>query len=774
MSKNPILCLLVLLAPGSPAEDLRPWSEQPFLGLSVRDSEHGLVIGWIRPGPLGGLGLESDSGIRRGDILVAVNGQAVDRQGYELLLASQSPGDAVELTVRRSPDASATSSVPRGGPGGPERTIEVVLASRDVWAGTIRRGLGGRVIPEPQAGELEAMLLEAAAEVGARTGDGRAGTGLDDLLAYLRATLEENLDPNSLPAVVNAFRRPLSLDRLDQELDNLAARAGQGDPAAIETLILQVLDLPPPDRMIQEVMEQPVQELDPGATRSMVRFCGQHMHQYQGQHDARLELEQLLRRLRTDADIFDAQAEAHLRVINGVLGDRLETLLALPLGMLRLTPESWRQQAAAHADAEALEALPAELGDAVEGDLLWVGHDVMGALAVVGGRGPNRYDMRRVGAVYDLGGDDRYEYGPSEEHGPVLVLRCIIDLDGNDVHEGTGDFAGPATAVYGLSWLEDHAGDDLYRSRHQGGIGAGLVGFGILIDRAGNDRYENLGPASGWSIGVGVAGAGLVIDQGGTDTYLAEVLSQGVGGPRGLGAILDASGNDLYMADGPSVSSAYGTPAVFLGLSQGVGIGIRGYAMGGVGLINDRAGHDRYVAGEFGQAGGYYWGLGVLHDVEGNDLYHGNRYGQAFAAHQAVGILVDEAGDDTYWSMTAASQAGTWDQSLGLLLDRAGHDSYRCDGLGQGAAAMQSIAVLVDLAGTDRYTGAAASVQGCGGGNRYHFDADGVLSFSALVDTGGSTDLYSSGRANDALTPTGSWNEDRPGASTLHGLTLDR
>jgi hypothetical protein len=296
----------------------------------------------------------------------------------------------------------------------------------------------------------------------------------------------------------------------------------------------------------------------------------------------------------------------------------------------------------------------------------------------------------------------------------------------------------------------------------------------VLLDRAGNDVYVNEGDQSGFAMGVGWWGAGVLLDLAGADSYRGEVLAQGVGGPRGLGLLLDADGADRYQADGPSFASAYGTPAVHRGQSQGFGYGVRGYAAGGVGALLDLGGDDRYVAGEFSQAGGYYFGLGVLHDRAGNDLYHGNRYGQAFAAHQAAGILVDEAGDDQYWSMTAASQAGTWDQSVGLLLDKAGDDAYRCDGLGQGGAAMQAIALLIDLAGRDRYVGRGTSVQGQGGGNSYHHLADKVFSFSALLDLGGSSDVYSGERRDGETRRTGSFNAAAPGDSDLYGLFLDR
>ena len=53
----PALCLFLFMLPlsgVSAEEDERPWSEQPFIGLSVRDTKDGLIVAWVRPGPLGG------------------------------------------------------------------------------------------------------------------------------------------------------------------------------------------------------------------------------------------------------------------------------------------------------------------------------------------------------------------------------------------------------------------------------------------------------------------------------------------------------------------------------------------------------------------------------------------------------------------------------------------------------------------------------------------------------------------------------------------------
>jgi hypothetical protein len=232
-----------------------------------------------------------------------------------------------------------------------------------------------------------------------------------------------------------------------------------------------------------------------------------------------------------------------------------------------------------------------------------------------------------------------------------------------------------------------------------------------------------------------------------SDVYVSQTFSQGVGGPRGFGLLVDAGGSDLYRANGP-VSSIYGTPASYMSFSQGIGVGIRPYDLGGVGVLLDLGGNDRYEGGEFSQGGGYFWGIGLLHDASGNDLYYGNRYAQGFAAHQAFGMLSDMKGDDIYWSMTAAGQGAAWDQSIGILFDGAGNDVYQSDSLSQGAAAQQSLAILHDVSGDDIYRAAGEDAQGAAGDNSYHFSADDPIhSLGVLLDESG-TDLYSTGLRN--------------------------
>ena len=738
----------------------KPAAEEPFVGISVRDTPEGVVVGWIFPGPAGGDGFNSSLGLTRGDNIDALYaGEAIDAehrvviesaQAFKDFIATLTPGEKLTIEARRSPEAVPTASIPKGGLGGEVTTYTITVAPKSRWTGTIKRGLGGRTIAEVPEGEFEALILDLAAEVGVRKVEG----GLDGLLPYLQRVQKTNLDPNSLPCVVRGFARPLSIDTVEGEIARLAGRAADGLPEHVGALVAQVLDLPEHNEVARLAAMEGV---DPAQLRD--------------------DLRGLVAWQRTQISVGGPGAESQIRGINTTQG-RVGLHLAALLREGQAAAAAWEHTAKKHAGAAPMgetpeERVPERVRTAVTGTILAVITFDDDSIGIVGGAGMNTYDMAVISKVYDIGGDDVYRFAQADD-APTGGNHHIIDLAGHDTYEATTGFAGPGVGMMGLSIVDDRAGDDTYRSAEQFSIGAGLFGVGLLLDHAGNDRYENLGPNSGWSIGVGYYGAGLVIDMAGNDTYHGEQLTQGVGGPRGFGAIIDAVGDDAYKANGPSFGSVYGTADVYKGFSQGFGIGVRSYAAGGLGAIYDFAGNDRYEAGEFAQGCGYYFAMGVLHDAKGDDVYVGNRYGQASAAHQAIGVLIDDAGDDSYWSMTAASQAGVWDQSLAVLIDREGNDTYQADGLAQGSAAMQAIGILLDLEGDDAYTAKGNAQQGQGGSNTYHFAADGMFSFSALIDLGSGADAYSPGRSNGTAEATGARHEDEPAQSSLFGVFCDR
>ncbi|GEM_PF-4433408 len=111
----------------------------------------------------------------------------------------------------------------------------------------------------------------------------------------------------------------------------------------------------------------------------------------------------------------------------------------------------------------------------------------------------------------------------------------------------------------------------------------------------------------------------------------------------------------------------------------------------------DVGGNDTYK-GE-GQGSAQY-GIAVLWDLAGNDLYEATKDCQG-AATAGVGMLIDETGDDTYLAVESAQ--GYALVGIGALVDRAGNDTYRGDSGSMGFGYCSGFALLLDLAGDDKY-----------------------------------------------------------------------
>lgn len=750
-------------AEGSPTPAAAP--DEAFLGLSVRDIEGiGCVVAWIDPGPLGGTGLESAS-IGRPDLLVAIDGTPASAASLAAALRSKAPGATITLAFRRA--AARAATFPRAGDATrwqeSTESMTVELASRSAWSGTF----GIERLPAHDAPLPASAVLSAATVRGPLDGDPDLKAALERLITAQRAMSEAQPDAHRLSRVTAALTDPMALPELGAAI---AAPTTSGlRPATLAaTLTSQNLDAPLVG--VGDHGSVPVPGVQ-SAIYALDFFVS----------ETRLHMQEAL----GDAYANEALARQALATARGM---RDSLLIAGPDAAERLATirrgsaisMSSIVAALRHLDAELaiapevidgeVEGLPEELRGAVEGVVLTAQPIPDIGWAVVGGRGPNRYDLSKIAAVIDLEGDDTYVMSDL-----ALGMRAIIDIKGNDRYEG-GELQGIACGVGGLFLVDDHAGNDVYVGRSFHG-GAACFGAGLLLDRGGDDRYEG----ELWSLGAACWGAGLLIDLGGGDSYRSHYLSQGVGGPRGFGAIVDSGGDDLYDALG-SRPSQYGSAATFASFSQGVGIGIRRAAAGGIGLLSDLGGNDRYLAGEFAQGGGYFFGLGLLADRGGNDRYWADRYGQAWAAHQASGILLDGGGDDVYLGRTAANQGAAWDQSTALLHDAAGDDLYQAESLCQGSAAQQAIAFLIDGGGSDRYLATSEIAQGHSGSNDYHHDQaapiGGGFSFSLLLDLLGAgeakeSDRFSTGRPTGQTIRVGTRNAGTPALSTVDGLFID-
>jgi hypothetical protein len=211
------------------------------------------------------------------------------------------------------------------------------------------------------------------------------------------------------------------------------------------------------------------------------------------------------------------------------------------------------------------------------------------------------------------------------------------------------------------------------------------------------------------------------------------------------GLLLDLRGDDRRVAGGKYPSSQL-TLGEYAAYSMGVGLGLRSESAniqpiaGGIGLLVDALGEDRYEVGEFGFGTGYFLGIGIVRDLAGNDEVHASRFGIATAAHLGVGLVLDDEGDDLWSNPHPVACGAGWDLGLAFLLDAEGDDRYVTDGLGPASATITSLGVLIDAAGRDVYSASGLHAFGNGGHELDVARRSKCLAF--FLDLGGEADVY--------------------------------
>ena len=296
-------------------------------------------------------------------------------------------------------------------------------------------------------------------------------------------------------------------------------------------------------------------------------------------------------------------------------------------------------------------------------------------------------DQHASGAalIIDPGGDDVYQRTPSK----AGAISVIVDLAGNDRYEGRD------VAVHSLSAIYDLAGNDVYSSGGAG-LAVAMAGVSLIVDLQGDDAYESgvfgqAAAAFGWA---------ALVDAAGDDRYRLKAFGQGYGGTAGVALLWDRSGNDSYQSEGlPDPFNRGGG----ISFAQGSASGWRGELAGGIGILRDDAGDDRYESQMFAQGSGFYYSLGVLWDGAGNDRYTAVRYAQGTAAHEAAGLLDDAGGNDRYLLTVGVGQGMGLDLAVGNLIDRGGDDSYGSVFLSQATATANGFGLLADMGGVNTF-----------------------------------------------------------------------
>jgi len=320
---------------------------------------------------------------------------------------------------------------------------------------------------------------------------------------------------------------------------------------------------------------------------------------------------------------------------------------------------------------------------------------------VLGSKNNDQYEPIPYLLIIDFGGDDTYMSGGilDKKH-PVSI---IIDYSGNDQYYGE---IGCGTGIAGIGFVIDFEGNDRY-SAERFGLGTGIFGQGIILDLDGDDEYTT----EIYGIGAGLFGTGVISDQSGDDKYIGFQGCQGFGFVKGCGLLIDKEGNDTYIArDDTIIYPSAQSPEHNASLAQGVGFGVRadftdGHSMaGGLGMLIDGNGDDKYSCGVFGQGCAYWFGAGFLIDYNGNDIYNGVWYVQGAGAHFALGVLIDSTGSDIYTATHNMAQGAGHDFTIGILLDYEGNDLHNAPNLSLGAGNANGMGLFIDIKGDDRYT----------------------------------------------------------------------
>ena len=326
----------------------------------------------------------------------------------------------------------------------------------------------------------------------------------------------------------------------------------------------------------------------------------------------------------------------------------------------------------------------------------------------------NHHRLKDPLLVLDVGGDDSYEF---DERSETHRISVVLDHKGNDRYVADAPGADPSSATLGYGLLWDTEGDDRYQGTQHAQASA-LFGAALLVDGGGNNEFI----ASSHSQAQAIAGIALLLVGSGNDRYTAQTFSQASAGPRAVAALIDIAGDDRYTLNNtPLVAPSPQLPERNTSMGQGAGYGIRPTgadgpsAAGGMGMLLDFAGNDRYTAQVFAQGAGYHEGLGILVDEGGSDRFDAAWYAMGAAAHHAAGVLVKRgAGDDVYRASHTISLGAAHDFSVGIFMDEGGNDDYRLGDLGLGAAHDHSTALFVDGAGDDRYKVDAAACRALG------------------------------------------------------------
>lgn len=149
-----------------------------------------------------------------------------------------------------------------------------------------------------------------------------------------------------------------------------------------------------------------------------------------------------------------------------------------------------------------------------------------------------------LGSLYDGSGNDLYSgYHYCQSSAMHMCASYLFDLAGDDAYIMKFGAAHAIGHDYGVAFLLDRAGNDVYAARDSTpGVG-NANGVGIFVDGAGEDRYA--GPPGRGNAARGSGSIGVFADLGGPDIYRTGLVD-------GEGAVASTWGVALDREDPPA------------------------------------------------------------------------------------------------------------------------------------------------------------------------------------------------------------------------------
>lgn len=317
---------------------------------------------------------------------------------------------------------------------------------------------------------------------------------------------------------------------------------------------------------------------------------------------------------------------------------------------------------------------------------------------IIGSLYDDQHEIKQALALIDPAGNDCYNFIENNQEAFFL-----FDFSGNDQYRSASSLF---SAKNGFSYAYDVSGDDSYIAKDE--AFSAKLGFQEFIDYAGNDYYNT----QSFSLAASLLGSSLLIDVAGDDIFVTGQYGQGFASTWGFSLLLDKAGSDNFICGNLELHAPL-APDDFRSMGQGMGFGMRPDLGGGIGILIDKGGNDRYLGGVYAQGVGYWYALGLLFDNGGNDFYNAVYYPQGSGIHLAGGLLFDEAGEDSYYSKHGPGQGAGHDFAVGILIDGAGNDHYSIEG-GNGLGLTNSVGIFIDKSGNDRYENGTNSNYGHG------------------------------------------------------------